>query len=64
MIVNLKCDDCIFQGKCAAYKKLKPFSEDARTDLGVEIKFLSCDSYTPIDEEENNEDEVKEEEEE
>lgn len=52
MIINFKCDNCVFQGKCMAYKKLVPFSEDARTDLGVEIEFISCDNYTPMGDEE------------
>ena len=51
MIINLKCENCMFQGKCVAFKKLAPFSEDARTDLGVEIEFVSCDNYTPAVEE-------------
>ena len=35
MINNQKCDDCVFQTKCVAKNKLKPFSDEARVDLGV-----------------------------
>lgn len=45
MIINFKCENCFFQSKCVAYKKLSPFSENARTDLGVEIQFVSCNNY-------------------
>ena len=45
MVTNMKCDECAFQSKCVGYNKLKPFTVDARTDLGVELDFISCNDY-------------------
>lgn len=42
MVKNLKCDECVFQTKCVARNKLKPFLDDARTDLGVTLNFEDC----------------------
>ena len=53
MINNQKCDTCVFQVKCVAHTKLKPFSEEARTDLGVELDFVSCAEYQEIKEDED-----------
>lgn len=50
MVKDLKCDVCKFQEKCVAYKKLKPFIAEARTDLGVEITFNSCMDYCEVEE--------------
>ena len=55
MIANQKCDTCTFQDKCVAYKKLKPSSEDARVDLGVDLTFDGCGSYMPIQDDEAGE---------
>lgn len=52
MVNNLKCDLCSFAVKCAARAKLKPFLEEARTDLGVELDFVSCNDYKPFEDEE------------
>ena len=53
MITNQKCDFCAFQTKCVAKKKLKPFSDEARVDLGVELEFISCNDYKEIEEDAN-----------
>ena len=45
MITNQKCESCAFQSKCVAKNKLKPFSDEARVDLGVELNFISCNDY-------------------
>lgn len=60
MVRNLKCDECVFSGKCVARNKLKPFLEDARTDLGVMLDFISCVDF--MTEEEKNETEESEDE--
>ena len=52
MVNNLKCDECRFCIKCMARNKLKPFLEEAITDLGVVLDFVNCDNYTPIEDEE------------
>lgn len=53
MINNQKCETCAFQIKCVAKNKLKPFSDEARVDLGVELEFISCVDYQEIVEEED-----------
>ena len=45
MINNLKCDTCRFEEKCTARAKLKPFLEDAKVDLRVELTFENCEDY-------------------
>lgn len=52
MINYQKCESCAFQNKCVAKNKLKPFSDEARVDLGVELTFISCNDYQDIEEEE------------
>ena len=54
MINNQKCDDCVFQTKCVAKNKLKPFSDEARVDLGVELEFISCTDYQSLEDSEDN----------
>lgn len=51
MINNQKCETCVFQVKCVAKNKLKPFTDEARTDLGVELDFVSCAEYQEIKDE-------------
>lgn len=55
MILNLKCDTCAFQNKCIAKLKLKPFSNEARVDFGVELNFNKCNNYVELPEEEDEE---------
>ena len=45
MVNNLMCDTCRFENKCTARAKIKPFLEDAKTDLRVELTFDSCKDY-------------------
>ena len=56
MITNQKCEECVFQTKCVAKNKLKPFSDEARVDLGVELNFVSCNDFQSLEDadEENN----------
>lgn len=59
MITNQKCESCAFQSKCVAKNKLKPFSDEARVDLGVELNFISYNDYQDMydcDKEADNED--------
>ena len=59
MITNQKCESCAFQSKCVAKNKLKPFSDEARVDLGVELNFISCNDDQDMydcDKEADNED--------
>lgn len=49
MVYNQKCDDCVFASKCVAKNKLKPFTEEARTDLGVDLNFVGCNNYISTD---------------
>lgn len=54
MVTNLICDACKFQPKCVGYNKLKPFTEEARTDLGVELEMQKCNDF--VDMNDNDED--------
>ena len=54
MITNQKCDDCVFQTKWVEKNKLKPFSDEARVDLGVELEFISCTDYQSLEDSEDN----------
>lgn len=46
---NLACDKCVFQDKCVARNKLKPFLDDARTDLRVTLTFDNCADYQEVE---------------
>ena len=54
MVTNLICDACKFQPKCVGYNKLKPFTEEARTDLGIELEMQKCNDF--VDMNDNDED--------
>lgn len=45
MINNQKCEMCGIYDICKAAAKLKPFTGDARTDLGVTLTFEKCDNF-------------------
>lgn len=49
MIYNQKCDECAFSVKCVAKNKMKPFTADARTDLGVNLEFIGCNDFVSMD---------------
>lgn len=49
MVTNLICDACKFQPKCVGYNKLKPFIDEARTDLGIELEMQKCNDYVELD---------------
>jgi len=46
-IASMRCNDCAFATKCVAKAKLKPFTEEAKVDFGVELTFVSCKDYKP-----------------
>lgn len=48
-VKNLACDRCGFSDKCVARAKLKPFLDDARTDLKVNLTFDGCADYQEIE---------------
>lgn len=52
MVNKIKCYDCSLLDVCKAYSKLKPFTEDAKVDLGVELTFNSCEHYISGEDEE------------
>ena len=54
MITNLICDACKFHPKCVGYNKLKPFTDEARTDLGIELEMQKCNDF--VDMNDNDED--------
>ena len=49
MVSNLICDACKFQPKCVGYNKLKPFTDEARTDLGVELEMKKCNDFVDLE---------------
>lgn len=51
MVNGIKCYDCSLFDVCKAYAKLKPFTDEAKVDLGVEISFNNCKHYIPEDSE-------------
>lgn len=51
MINNQKCVNCAIFDICKAAGKLKAFTDEARTDLGVTLDFVGCDNYRDMDEE-------------
>ena len=57
MVTNLICDACKFQPKCVGYNKLKPFTDEARTDLGIELEMQKCNDLEDITD--NDEEEGK-----
>lgn len=61
MVDGMKCYDCSLFNVCKAYSKLKPFTDEAKVDLGVSITFNNCEHY--ISDEEPLPDDLEEEEE-
>lgn len=62
MLKNAKCDACKLGKICKVKSKLKPFTEDAKVDLGVNLTFVDCDNFAEednvlLDEADENEDE-------
>lgn len=49
MVSNLICDACKFQPKCVGYNKLKPFTDEARADLGVELEMKKCNDFVDLE---------------
>ena len=61
MVDGMKCYDCSLINVCKTYSKLKPFTDEAKVDLGVSITFNNCEHYI-LDEEEPLPEEADEEE--
>ena len=61
MVNGMKCYDCSLINVCKTYSKLKPFTDEAKVDLGVSITFNNCEHYI-LDEEEPLPEEADEEE--
>ena len=55
MVNGIKCYDCSLFDVCKAYAKIKPFTDEAKVDLGVEITFNNCKHYIPEAEDETAE---------
>lgn len=56
MIVDYKCDTCAISSICSGKAKLKPFTEDAKVDLGILLRMADCANYradTGIEPQEN-----------
>ena len=52
MVNNQACINCVFSGMCVAEAKLKPFTEEAKKDLGLTLNFVACERYiTPQEQE-------------
>ena len=49
MVNGILCYDCSLFNVCKGYSKLKPFTEEAKVDLGVEITFNKCEHYISED---------------
>ena len=45
VIVNYKCDDCKIASICQGKNKLKPFTDEAKVDLGVILEMTDCYNY-------------------
>jgi len=56
MINNYLCDDCELATICVPKAKLKPFTEDAKTDLGLDISIDNCKNYKAMTYEVENND--------
>ena len=50
MIEGNLCENCSKKKVCSRQTKLAPFSNDAKKDLGVTIKIISCENFTESDE--------------
>ena len=40
---------------CKGYARLKPFTDEARIDLGIALTFNGCEHYISIDDENSEE---------
>lgn len=48
MVNNLKCEYCQKLSVCAIFKKIKPFTDLAKIDLGVNLDMTDCEEFLPI----------------
>lgn len=49
MLKKSKCDACRLGKICKVKSKLKPFTDDAKVDLGVELTFDACVNFAEVD---------------
>ena len=45
MIQGNMCEKCSKENVCSRQAKLAPFRDDAKKDLGIVIKIISCENY-------------------
>lgn len=45
MIVDYKCDTCAISSICSGKAKLKPFTDEAKVDLGIMLRMADCANY-------------------
>jgi hypothetical protein len=45
MVNGLKCYECALLDVCKVYTKLKPFTDEAKVDLGIELTVNDCKHY-------------------
>lgn len=48
MVENFICRDCQCENVCLVKKKLMAFDEDAKTQLGTDIRIDNCENFKPI----------------
>ena len=48
MINNYLCEDCELAPICLPQSKLKPFTDEAKIDLGLDISIDNCKRYQAI----------------
>ena len=46
IITEYKCDTCSLASICCGKAKLKPFTEEAKIDLGIMLRMVECANYT------------------
>lgn len=42
MVNGMKCYECSLLDVCKVYSKLKPFTDEAKVDLGMELTVNDC----------------------
>ena len=56
MVNGMKCYECSLLDVCKVYTKLKPFTDEAKVDLGVELTINECKHYITEETDEQGED--------
>lgn len=50
MIQKNMCEQCSKSTVCSVKRKLDPFADDAKKDLGITIAMVSCEEFSAKDE--------------